>query len=289
MKCQFKLWIWIVSILLLLSLGELKSQTEFQYLTTNPVAILQGRDSTFLNPVYFAKDETYKSYFTSLLTTPVCNDTLCQLVRIRVNWDLIGSYIKFDTLEGYPLTKIDHQLFTETDYKKLHKTLKDASSILGRTSEAELLDDTQTHFSEQIEAYTGATSIQIKNSVVEGAMYSTYTLWHLVNGQIRQDLRNYTLTNYNSAIENQLLRSGNSNMILFALKQWDEQDYMDRFDEVILIMQNRNALVNFYISKNLSKSVFELEENRASIFSIWEILDANTRSILSQHIKPGIR
>jgi len=264
---------------------KLEAQPDFNHSKADTVVILPGKDSTFLNPVYFITEEKENFFYSCFLKTPVCNDTLCQVVQLQIYWDLAGNYIKFDTLDGYPLTKFDHLPFTHFDYQRLHYTLRDINSVLGRTSEAELVDETQTRYSEKIDGVTGATSIQIKNSVVEGAMYSTYTLWHLINGLIRQKLQNYTLKNYSPDIENQLLGSGISKMIILALKQWKEQDYIDRFDEIILLMRKSNPLVNFYIAKNLSARIFQVKENQESIDRIWEILDPNTKSILSDYIK----
>ena len=247
------------------------------------VAIIPGRDSVFLNPVYLTNSIDDLYVYESVLKTPVCNDTLCQIVQIKVFWDLIGDYIGFDTLAGYPLTKNDHLLFTTEDYNKLQATLKDGNSILGRKSESELLDNNRKRYSQKIDAVTGATDLQIKNAVVDGALYSTYTLWHLVNGDIKNVLINSTINNYNSKMEQQLILSNNIKSIIFAFKQFDERDYISRFQEVIQVMKKGYPLVNFYISKNIPPEVFLYEENIESLKLIWQLLDPNTKSILSAY------
>jgi hypothetical protein len=247
------------------------------------VAIIPGRDSVFLNPVYLTNSIDDLYVYESVLKTPVCNDTLCQIVQIKVFWDLIGDYIGFDTLAGYPLTKNDHLLFTTEDYNKLQATLKDGNSILGRKSESELLDNNRKRYSQKIDAVTGATDLQIKNAVVDGALYSTYTLWHLVNGDIKNVLINSTINNYNSKMEQQLILSNNIKSIIFAFKQFDERDYISRFQEVIQVMKKGYPLVNFYIAKNIPPEVFLYEENIESLKLIWQLLDPNTKSILSAY------
>lgn len=247
------------------------------------VAIIPGRDSVFLNPVYLTNSVDDLYVYESVLKTPVCNDTLCQIVQIKVFWDLIGDYIGFDTLAGYPLTKNDHLLFTTEDYNKLQATLKDGNSILGRKSESELLDNNRKRYSQKIDAVTGATDLQIKNAVVDGALYSTYTLWHLVNGDIKNVLINSTINNYNSKMEQQLILSNNIKSIIFAFKQFDERDYISRFQEVIQVMKKGYPLVNFYIAKNIPPEVFLYEENIESLKLIWQLLDPNTKSILSAY------
>jgi putative cell wall-binding protein len=131
---------------------------------------------------------------------------------------------------------------------------------------------------------TGATDLQIKNAVVDGALYSTYTLWHLVNGDIRKVLSNCTIEKYNSKMEQQLMLSDNTKSVIFALKQFDDQEYVDRFQEIIRIMKKDYPLINFYIAKNLPSEVFLSEENIKSLNQIWQLLDPNTQSILEDYL-----
>ena len=245
------------------------------------VTSLPAKDSVFFNTVYFNTIDPDSFYYESTVRSPVCNDTLCQVVLLKVYWDLKGNYIRFDTLVNHPLSKNDHKPFTSSDYRKLHLSLMDQNSVLGRKKEDELIDKIRTRYSEKLDAVTGATDLQIKNAVVEGALYSTYTLWHLVNGNIRSVLTNCTMENYNSKMEEQLIFSDDSKAIIFALGQFEDHDYIDRFQEVIRIMKKRYPLVNFYIAKNLPSEVFLSEENLKSISLVWELLDPNTRSILS--------
>jgi len=280
-----KIWFLVISLVMVSWTDKQSIPQKLIITISDHVTILPGKDSVFLNPVYFNTDKKDNFYYSCLLKTPVCKDTLCQFVQIKIFWGLIGNYIKFDTLVGYPLTKNDHQPFTTADYERLQNTLSDKNSVLGRTSEHELVDKTKTRYSEKIDGFTGATSLQIKNSVVDGALYSSYSLWHLVNGSIREKLRDYTIDNYNDDIEYQLLGSGYPNMMIIALKQWSDQDYQNRFDEVITIMKQGNPLVNFYISKNLPTNVFVNEKNKKSIEKIWDQLDPNTKSILADLIK----
>lgn len=68
----------------------------------------------------------------------------------------------------------------------------------------------------KIDGLTAATAKEIKSVVVDGALYSTYTLWHLVHGNIKQQIQKYTLANYNSVIEKHLLRSGNPRTVVLV-------------------------------------------------------------------------
>jgi len=279
-KLSFQIFI----IFLLLSPHNMIAPPDKKHAGNHHTVYLPGKDSVFINPVDLDTLIQDNYFYYCLLNTPVCNDTLCQLVRLNIQWDLIGNYIRFDTLSGYPLTKYDHLPFTSADYERLHHTLRDKNSVLGRTSEYELLDKTKTRYSEKIDGVTGATSTQIKNSVVEGAMYSTYALWHLINGPIGQELKKYTIKNYDQEIERQLIFSGQPQKIITALQQWNERNYINRFGEIISIMSSGNALVNFYIAKSLPEEVLSNSENQNSLKKIWNELDPNTKSILSDYV-----
>ncbi|MBT28495.1 MAG: hypothetical protein CMO01_02460 [Thalassobius sp.] len=243
---------------------------------------LPSRDEAFLNQVYFCKPDSGDYYYYSVITTSVCNDENCKLAILKVIWDLAGNYTKFETLPGKPLTKNDHIPFTITDYDKLHSTLQNATSILGDKTKDELLEKDSLKYSEKIDGFTGATSKEIKEAVVDGALYSTYTLWHLVNGDVRKEIRKYTQSTYDEQMEAQLLSSANPRTVLFGLKNLDESSYPQKFTQLVQILQRSNPLVNFYITKRLTPEIFQNPENRAAIQNVWESLDKNTQSILSK-------
>src|SRR3546814_8890384 len=82
-------------------------------------------DSTFVDyAMMLLKDGSgLPEAYTSSITTPVCDDSLCALMHIRIYWDLLGNYAGSDTVAGEPLTKNDHLNFMQDDYIKLHKLL----------------------------------------------------------------------------------------------------------------------------------------------------------------------
>ncbi len=275
-----------ISLVLLTGAGILESKPSKQVVNCNFVFELPSRDSVFLNPVYFCEDTIGEFYYNASIKTTVCNDTLCQLVLLKIYWDLAGNYCRFDTLDGRPLTKNDHIPFTASDYDMLHKTLSDETSILGDKTKDELLDKTRNRYSEKIDGVTGATALEIKSAVVDGALYSTYTLWHLVNGTIKQHIREHTLSRYDVDLEQQLLKSKNPKTIIFGLKNLDKDFYFNQFDQIVDLMRSGYPLVNFYIAKKIPEDVFTNDENIKSIQRIWNSLDRNTQSILSEYIEP---
>ena len=85
-------------------------------------------------------------------------------------------------------------------------------------------------------------------------------------------------------IENQLLLSANPKFNIFALKQLNDLDYIERFPEIIQLMEKGHPLVNFYIAKKLPPKVFTEGENIKSLKMVWPVLDPNTKSILGIYL-----
>lgn len=263
---------------------NLKVNSHKQDNSCKEITEISGRDSVFINPVLLCEDTKLGKYYYSKLKTTVCNDTLCRVASLKVYWDMAGNYIRFDTVSRNPLTKNDHLDFNTKDYKKLQTTLKDPNSILGEKSKDELLDPIKTRYSTKIDGVSGATAQEIKSAVVDGALYSTYTLWHLVNGGIRSKLRNYTKENFDVSLQKQILRSNNPRTVLIGLKMMEEEDYLANSDLIFLIMASGNPLVNFYISKQLPKSFFSSEQNIKELKTLLPDLDKNSQAILYERM-----
>ena len=249
-----------------------------------PVLELYSRDSSSMNPVYYCIDSLGGNFFYSDLKSTVCNDTLCRPIHLKVFWDLAGNYTKFDTISGSPLTKNDHLEFKSDDYQKLNQTLKDEYSILANKTSEELVDKSNTRYSDKIDGYTGATVQEVKSAVVEGALFSTYTIWHMVHGDIKTKIRSFSKKHFDDHIELQLLQSKNPKTVIFALKNMDSKKYLEQFEMIIGIMESGNFLVNFYLAKNIPLEVFNVESNKNELLRIWDKLDPNTKSILSKYL-----
>lgn len=273
--------------LILIALAVIISN--FYYMQTNnckEIFQLQIADSIISCPVYICTDSSDDYYYYSTIMTPVCEDTLCQLVQLNIFWDLAGNFTKFDTLPGAPLTKYDHKLFSPEDYTKLHSTLMNKNSILEIKNKNELIDSNLTRYSEKLDGVTGATAKEIKSSVVDGAIYSTYTLWHIVNGSITKKLREHTNIVYNPKIQKHLLGSSDSKTLLFVLKKFTDEDYIKEFEEVLKIMDLGIPVINFYIAKNLPRDIFANKKHKDSLRYIWSCFDRNTKSVLRKNLFP---
>ena len=243
------------------------------------VLALASYDSKFVNPVSFCQKDGY-GYYTTDLKTTVCSDELCRLATLRVFWDLAGRYVRFDTLPGEPLTKYDHKPFTRADYEKLHQTLSDKGSILKEKSKEELLSQSDKRYSHKVDGWTGATRKEIKSAVVDGALYSTHTLWHLINGKIGDQIKANTLAIYDSAIEKQLLQSHNPDAVVMVLGRWDEETYIEQFEKIATLLKRGDIRINFYIAQNLPDHTLSKADNRREMKEVWPYLDEYSQSIM---------
>ncbi|NND05645.1 MAG: hypothetical protein HKN87_04635 [Saprospiraceae bacterium] len=149
----------------------------------NQSAFTYSRTDTFsydLKMVLDAK-EIPKFYYTELIT-PVCETGQCHLVAIKVFWDLVGSYLRFELPADRVLTKLDHKHFEIADYDKLDRILDDPQWPLASYPLQQLIvDSTQQKIDDEIDAYTGATAPFVrKQDNIPGALYTIYTLWEFV-------------------------------------------------------------------------------------------------------------
>lgn len=217
------------------------------------------------------------------INMPVCDDTLCAHVVLKFYWDLAGNYTGFDTIPGIPLTKFDHKKFQNEDYTKLNLILKNRNSMLRILEKEDLVDKSIKVKATTVDAVTGATPQTIKNAVVEGAVYSSYTLWHFVNGPIKDSIAAFTLSIYSEPIARQMLISDNYETQLFALRKWTNTDYELHSDLLFQIIGKSVPLIKAYaISK--SPLPFATIEKNQQFVALYPLLDAYSKSIFLNRI-----
>jgi len=149
--------------------------------------------------IYFS-NEKLPLAFSRAIHTPVCMDTLCRVVDIILYWEITGKYLGFSLPDGTELTKKKHTPFTDSDYKRLNQILSDSLSQLGFYTPAEIHPVKQEVV--KTDGITGATIPDLQQWIVPEAAYSSYTLWHITYGQIRDTVVAYTK---NHLLSNELI------------------------------------------------------------------------------------
>jgi hypothetical protein len=221
-------------------------------------------------------------YF-SEVNMPVCDDTLCANVELKIFWDLAGNYAGFDTIAGKPLTKFDHKKFISADYLKLDEILKNRNSTLRMLNKEDLVDKSVKVKATTVDAVTGATPATIKKATVEGAVYTCFTLWHFVNGVIRNKMALFTQNIYSEPVARQMLKSGNHETQLFALRNMSEKDYEIQADLLFEVVGQSAPLIKAYIITKAPLPYSELETNR-QFAALFPKLDDYSKSIFLNRV-----
>jgi hypothetical protein len=156
-------------------------------------------------------------YFFRNIFTPVCNTGECKPVYINFYWDLLGNYTRFDMPSGEVLTKTDHRDFKPEDYAKLQEIIARETSILSELKMEDLVVKGTEKISDSVDIRTGATLKTIKNEVIEGAVYTCYTLWHLAHGDVKEEIQKITESYTSASLLHNFLRSGNHHYQYWAM------------------------------------------------------------------------
>ncbi|OIP84387.1 MAG: hypothetical protein AUK44_02710 [Porphyromonadaceae bacterium CG2_30_38_12] len=223
------------------------------------------------------------SRYEANLNMPVCDDNLCANVVVKMYWDLAGNYSGFDTLAGKPLTKFDHRPFSSADYLKLDEILGDKNSILRVLGKDELTDKSVKLKSSTVDAVTGATPASVKEQVVEGAVYSAFTLWHFVNGPIKDSIQHFTKSIFTYKLAKQMLYATNHETQLFALKQLPDSFYEANALLIFDIMRKSSPLVRAFIVSKMPLP-FSNPENNKAFAALYVELDNYSKSMFRQRI-----
>ena len=223
--------------------------------------------------------------YTADICTPVCADGECRLMYLTLYWNLLGSYVGFDKVEGQALTKHDHVEFLEQDYEKLHHLLLDDNSILKRRKIDELVSKPKESDIDAADAIAGATITEVKESVVDGALYSCYVAWNIAHGPIKMELQEYTSALFDNELKRYMLMSNEQDYQMYALNSLSESEFMKYKDRIAQIFGESIPLVRSYIVQNLPKLFWETEDLQIPFWESFAEVDINTRSLLLNHIQ----
>jgi len=223
--------------------------------------------------------------YSANICTPVCADGECRLMYVTLYWNLLGAYAGYDKVEGQTLTKHDHEEFLEQDYEKLHHLLMDDNSILKRKRIDELVEKPEDSELDGADAKSGATITEVKESVVDGALYSCYVAWNLAHGTIKGELQDYTTSNFDKEMKRYMLMSNEQDYQMYALKSLSDEEYIEYKDRIVQIFKEGIPMVRTYIVQNLPKLFWETESMQMPFWECFGIVDINNRSLLLNHIQ----
>ena len=212
------------------------------------------------------------TYFFRDIFTPVCLDSVCKPVRIKLFWDLLGNYLKYEVPADEPLTKLDHKEFTPEDHAKLQGILSNENSLLKDFKLEDLVDSTSQHLSDSVDAVTGATKNTIKNEVIEGALYTCYTLWHLAHGSVVHEIQEVFKTKLDTHMLHRFLRSTNFHYVYFALDEvMDGEGIIQEgfLPDVLAVLASDNVFAARHVWQRINLQYFAKCEEQETLWHIF--------------------
>ena len=162
--------------------------------------IFINSDSSSFTLVELLDEQNLPVYFYRDIDQYPCDDSVCMRMQLRIYWDLWGNFVKIELPDNYELTKINHIPFSQKDYNRLHKLLNNPSAFIQYYKMEDLTAKESEDNYYSLDAITGATTAvtEVTYESVRGAVKTCYTLWHLVNGETKEKIRELTLENFNS-------------------------------------------------------------------------------------------
>jgi hypothetical protein len=269
------------SLLLLLSLSTLligRSRSEkkiFEVITADSVLV----------EVMLRYEDQQPQEYVAHVTTPVCKEGLCHILVADLYWDLLGNFLRYELPPDQPLTKFDHEEFTEEDYEKLDKILADEYSLLGEHAIEDLVDESTELVSEEVDAVTGATVKAVQNTVVSGAVYSTYALWHLANGEIARRIPSYTEKELREDLINQFLASDHYPYHYYALDQLKPEQFSEYMPQVIRLIDESSIFVARYALNKIPESIYQDSVWQRQLVQQFPDADFNAQQLLLKKLQ----
>ncbi|NNE77927.1 MAG: hypothetical protein HKN31_12750 [Pricia sp.] len=230
-------------------------------------------DSVTLDIYLEYNDESYPLKYYGHVITPVCEEGLCYVITLDVYWDLLGNFLTYEEMAEDPLTKFDHVKLTTSDHKKLNEILSNKNSLLKNYGVEDLVDKSvQIKSDVVVDAVAGATYPSLKGAVVKGAVYSSYTLWHIVNGRVAKEIAENTEALIDDSLLIHMLKSDNYNLQFYALNKIDVAN--PKFiPDLIGLISKGDSYVPFFAIDKLNDSTWNTPKYQERIINMLQNVD----------------
>lgn len=158
----------------------------------------------------------------------VCPEAKCEIVTVRLHFDILGNFERYELPSGGNLTKSGHKPFTPADHEKLQQILYDPYSPLKDVAWNQItLPKDPADGGGDIDAISGPTVLSKRDAVVAGAAYTCCTLWHWSHGETAKVIRDMTVSASDRQDWIRFLNSGNDIYAEFAFDQLSSQGLFD--------------------------------------------------------------
>lgn len=229
--------------------------------------------------------EDHLIHYYAQVRTPVCKEGLCYLMEIDLYWDLLGNFLAYDVPEGSPLTKFDHEPFSPDDHEKMTEILSNKDSFLRFYELDNLVDTTEQKPSDGVDGTTGATHKSIQSDVVGGAVYSTYVLWHIVNGHLSEKILQHTESFFDEAILERFLGSSNHHYQYYALEKMNWENSDEYLPQIVRLIANGKSYVPYFAIEKISPDDWKKPEIQENILKLLGTLNFEMNNELLNRLK----
>lgn len=189
----FKIYFWIAIPFLLLH--NTKSE-QIVYKTISHEVIINHPGEkepvkTILNEIQ--NEDGLPIKYTMDVYSVICLEEVCKVIPVKLYWNNIGVYQKYELAKGATLEKYEADLFEPKDYIKLQSILSNNKSPFKEVYLDEILTVPDEHGDEDLDAVSGATALELdEKDTVPGAALTCYTLWHWANGDVVSKIKEQT-------------------------------------------------------------------------------------------------
>lgn len=208
----------------------------------------------------------------------ICFENVCKIVTVRLYWNTIGVYQRYELAEGVTLEKYENDLFNAVDYKKLQSILTNNNSPF-KTVDANEILTVVDEIHNDLDAVSGATALELaEEDTVQGAALTCFTLWHWANGNIISVIQDITGTRINEKQLKSYINSIDLEYKIVALEQANKTNLYTNSLLKEIIKQTLKMPI-------LSNKTFEYLENAPSkmyIKSIKELFNNGTDKLRLQ-------
>ncbi|MCL5245324.1 hypothetical protein M4I21_05860 [Cellulophaga sp. 20_2_10] len=190
----------------------------------------------------------------------ICYENLCKIVPVRIIWNTIGEYQKYELAEGVALEKYEGEPYAEEDYSKTQKILLDGDSPFKSIRIDEILTTVKSH--DIVDAVAGETLLELnEEDTVHGASLTCYTLWHWAHGPVVDKIKEVTASNFSSKEYVAYLNSGNRQKQLFAIAQLENKKIYTK--NVLVALEKQTLAANELIRS----SIQYLEKSEPTVYT----------------------
>lgn len=237
---------------------------------------LQQAEKLDGTPLYFSRD----------IMTSVCFDDKCRPLDLTIYWNITGRYLGFRLPQEEFLSRYDHEPFTAKDYRRLNALLADPHLPFRGVSFEELIQPAAVEL-DSVDGVSGATAKSLSAHVVEGAAYTTYTMWNIVYGPTQSAVRKMTEEQMTPALLAQILKSSSSEDQIWGLRKIDGSKPLEATvaDAVLDIIGNEDYFPAYTAIEVLQPVHLTSEKLQTRLFAKYEQVNYSLRKPIIEKLK----